>query len=169
MDEVQIKTSIKPLLARHFEQTVNVDNTSKKIDRINAQTAKIIGGVEEIKTKVNKNLMNMDVANDIAQKAKEEAEKFDAQANELASLVGGQNLMMIIILVVVGLLLAVAVFTNLYATINGPPGKSRKLMLETREKNFRVHEEFKVGIERREIKLQTQKDFLYSKGLFVII
>ena len=92
MDEDTIKTNLKPLLSRYFQETANVDNTSKKIDRINEQTARIIKGVEEIKDQVNAGINNMDVANDIATKAKEEAEKFDAQANELASMMAGDKL-----------------------------------------------------------------------------
>lgn len=186
MDEDTVKQSIKPLLTEYFRQTVNLDNTSKKIDRINAQTTKIISGVEEIKTQVNRNLMNMDVANDIATKAKEEAEKFDAQANELASIMAGDKLMMYIILGVVGLLLAVAVFTNLYATIKGPPPKAR-MMSGVPEKgdsrgasligNYgqlakspvdlkRLADE-RLGIYRRDLKLRNERDLLHSKGLFV--
>lgn len=187
MDEDTLKQSIKPLLTEYFRQTVNLDNTSKKIDRINAQTAKIISGVEDIKTKVNRNLMNMDVANDIATKAKEEAEKFDAQANELASIMAGDKLMMYIILAVVGLLLAVAVFTNLYATIKGPPPKARMMsglsenssgtrtnvlvgnygQLAKSPVDLKLLADERLGIYRRDLKLRNDGDLMHSKGFFV--
>lgn len=180
MDEDTIKQSLKPLLVRHFQETANIDTTSKKIDRINAQTAKIISGVEDIKTQVNRNLMNMDVANDIATKAKEEAEKFDKNANELASLMAGDKLMMIIILVVVGLLLAVAVFTNLYATIKGPPPKARMMQGGDRGlagglgslgrlqgSPLSQAEDLRQGILRRQLQLKDSNQVMHSKGLFV--
>lgn len=180
MDEDTIKTNLKPLLSRYFQETANVDNTSKKIDRINEQTARIIRGVEEIKDQVNAGINNMDVANDIATKAKEEAEKFDAQANELASLMAGDKLMMYIILGVVGLLLAVAVFTNLYATIKGPAPKARKMEGMNRELSGLVGnlgrqagsllskaEDLRRGILRRQILLKDPGQVFHSKGLFV--
>jgi len=121
MPEEDIKRNLKDLLLKYFEQTANVDTTSKKVDRNKEKINVAIGKVETTLEQVNKNLLNMDVANDVAQKANEEAKKFSDQAGELASLTAGSNIMMIVILVVAGLLLGVVVFTNLYATINAPP------------------------------------------------
>lgn len=153
MEEEEVKSSLKPLLTRHFEDSSKIDTTSAKIDRINNQTAKIIDGVEKIKTQVNTNLMNMDVANDIAQKAKDEAEKFDAQAGELASMMSGGNLTMILILVGVGLLLAIAVFANLYSTIYHTPTKNRKLSWQVSPIKARFEQE-----EKKQILSRTSKE-----------
>jgi hypothetical protein len=121
MEEEEIKKNLKDLLLKYFEQTANVDTTSKKVNRNKEKIYEAIAKVEVTLDQVNKNLLNMDVANDVAQKANEEAKKFNDQANELANMMEGNNIMMIVILVVVGLLLGVAVFANLYATINAPP------------------------------------------------
>ena len=120
MEDELIKKNLKDLLLRYFEQNANTDTTSKKVDRINGKLDNATEKIEITLEQVNKNLNNIDLANDIAQKANEEARKFDAQAGELADMMAGNNVMMIVILVVVGVLLAVAVFANLYATIKGP-------------------------------------------------
>lgn len=134
-DEDFIKKNIKELLVEYFKMTANVDTATRKMNRINENLAKATAKIEATLDQVNNNLMNMDVANDVAEKANEEAKKFNDQAAELADLMAGGNTMMIVIMVFVGLLLAVAVFSNLYATINGPPPK-RKLAQQDSFGNF---------------------------------
>lgn len=139
MEEEEIKKNLKDLLLKYFEQTANVDTTSKKVNRNKEKINVAIGKVETTLEQVNKNLLNMDVANDVAQKANEEAKKFSDQAGELASLTAGNNIMMIVILVVAGLLLGVVVFTNLYATINAPPPPPPRKNIEVGLAHARVY------------------------------
>lgn len=117
----QIKQNLPNLMAKYFELTSNVETSGNKFDKVNEQIAIALDKIEVTLDKVNKNMMNMDVANKVAEKANKEAAEFDANAKALADAIGSGNLMMTIILIVVAVLLAVAVFANLYATINAPP------------------------------------------------
>ena len=165
-DDAKIKENLQSLLERHFQDSASKDDTSKKIDRINLKAANIIQKADEYKAKANKGLNNADVANQLAEKTKAEAEAFDKNANELASLVGGSNWMMIGIVIVAGLLLSVAVFTNLYATINGPPPK-RHLTEAVHSMSKVSFDDFSLRVDHKQIFVEGQRGFKYSKGLFI--
>lgn len=51
---------------KDMEQTTNVDTTSEKISRSKEKIKITIGKVETTLDQVNKNLLSMDVANDVA-------------------------------------------------------------------------------------------------------
>ena len=121
MSEEEIKKNLKQILAKYFEQTANNDNTSKKINRAKEKLEQATGKIEKALEGVNVNLVNMEVAETVAKQAYAEAKEMNDQAEELANLMADRNKGMTIILVVVAVLLAVAVFGNLYATINAPP------------------------------------------------
>ena len=74
--------------------------------------------------------------------------------------------MMIIILVVAGLLLSVAVFTNLYATIKGP-GQKRKLIQDQHSVGRGSFDDERLRIDRKLIVVDNPNGFKYSKGLFI--
>lgn len=120
MKEEEVKKNLKDFLLRHFEQKANADTTSNKVDRNKEKLTIAINNVEDTMNQLNQNLIKMQGANDAAQAVNEEARKFKEQADELASLTAGNNLMIIVILVIAGLLLGVVVFANLYATIHAP-------------------------------------------------
>ena len=70
---------------------------------------------------VNVNIVNMEQTEKLAKEAYNEAKEMNDQAGELADMMGNSNMMMTIVMICVGVLLAVAVFGNLYAQINNPP------------------------------------------------
>lgn len=121
MSEDEVKKNLKQILTKYFEQTANNDNTSKKINRTKEKLEAATGKIEKALEGVNGNLLNMEVAETVAKQAYNEAKQMNDQAEELANLMADRNGGMTIILIVVAVLLAVAVFGNLYATINAPP------------------------------------------------
>lgn len=121
MSEDEVKKNLKPILTKYFEQIANNDNTSKKINRAKEKLEVAQGKIEKALEGVNVNLGNMEVAEAVAKQAYNEAKQMNDQAEELANLMADRNGGMTIILILVAVLLGVAVFANLYSTINSPP------------------------------------------------
>ena len=121
MSEDEIKKNLKQILAKYFEQTANNDNTFKKINRSKEKLGMATEKIDDALKAVNTNLVNIELAENVAKEAYNEAKQMNDQAEELADLMADRNKGMTIILIVVAVLLAVAVFGNLYATINAPP------------------------------------------------
>ena len=71
---------------------------------------------------VNKNFINIEYVNKDGEEAHKIAKEMDEGAKALADALAGGDRMMTIIMIVVVALLAVAVFSNLYATIKNPGG-----------------------------------------------
>ncbi len=70
----------------------------------------------------------METADKVAEQAKNDAEEFNNMANEIRDATAG-DWKVYLLVGFAGLLLAVAVFTNLYSTIKGPPPKKRSLII----------------------------------------
>ena len=121
MTEVEIKKNLKTILTRHFSQLAGEDNTYNKINRANDKLGIATEKIGKTLEGVNLNLVNMEVAENVAKEAYAQAKEMNDQADELANLMADRNKGMTIILIVVACLMAVAVFGNLYATINAPP------------------------------------------------
>lgn len=120
--EDEIKKEFKNLMKEYLKMTSQKKTTGGKFDELNEKIKKIDNRVNHHLIGVTNNMNTAHATEMLAEDLKKESAKIKEQAEELADLTGGPDMMMII-MIVVGALLLIAVFGNLYVQMNAPPPK----------------------------------------------
>jgi hypothetical protein len=122
--EDEIKREFKDLMRAYLKMKSQKKGTGDKFDELDEKIKKIDRRVNHHMKGVTSNMNTAHATGLLAEELKKESAKIKAQAEELADLTGGCD-MMTIIMIVVGALLLIAVFGNLYVQMNQPPPKNK--------------------------------------------
>lgn len=123
--EDEIKKEFKHLMKEYLKMKSQKKTAGGKFDELDDKIKKIDRRVNHHLIGVTNNMNTAHATEMLAQDLKKESAKIKAQAEELADLTGGPD-MVTIIMIVVGCLLLIAVFGNLYVQMNQPPPPARK-------------------------------------------
>lgn len=133
-DEEKIKKDIKKLLVVFLERKAKKKDTNTKFDELKVKTDAINQKVAKQLGGMTTNFENVHRTDILADNLKQEAAKIKEQAEALADLTGGTS-MITIIMILVGCLLLIAVFGNLYVQINAPPPKRMKAGMSSQHRS----------------------------------
>ena len=118
--EDEIKKEFKHLMKEYLKMKSQKKTAGGKFDELDDKIKKIDNRINHHLIGVTNNMNTAHATEMLAEDLKKESAKIKAQAEELADLTGGVD-MMTIIMICVGALLLIAVFGNLYVQMNSPP------------------------------------------------
>jgi hypothetical protein len=167
--EDEIKKEFKNLMKEYLKMTGQKKTTGGKFDELNEKIKKIDNRVNHHLIGVTNNMNTAHATEMLAEDLKKESAKIKAQAEELADLTGGCD-MMTVIMIVVGALLLIAVFGNLYVQMNAPPPKLKSSsfmggLLQNTGKFFVKAEKFVAKEIRLTRNILSRRDLRLKKGL----
>ena len=118
--EDEIKKEFKHLMKEYLKMKSQKKTAGGKFDELDEKIKKIDNRVNHHLIGVTNNMNTAHATEILAQDLKKESAKIKEQAEALADLTGGCD-MVTVIMICVGALLLIAVFGNLYVQMNAPP------------------------------------------------